>query len=329
MRALTKWVLLLVLAAAGWSFGQPPADRGDAGKRSLDELLATALRHSPDVQVAQAKVREAEAELRRTRLTLLQKVIETNSAVEAQRAAVAHAEAVFQRLQKLAKQASVSMDEVQRAEAQLAAAKAQLAQAEATLNALTGTLPAGVGALAGGGEGVGGAVLGLGVMQQPAPVAGGNPAGIPGLGGAPNFPGVGMPGMMGGMGMGTVEPPRVPQGPIADKLRAALDSPVKVTPVKDKPLAEVLGQFRAAAKGVPFLLHLGDKAKEPVSLSLEGDIPLGAVFQGLEDVVPGLKVFVREYGLLITEEGSGSVAFANGIPLVEFWRLKQEKAGAR
>jgi hypothetical protein len=77
------------------------------------------------------------------------------------------------------------------------------------------------------------------------------------------------------------------------------------------------------------LLHLGDKAKEPVSLSLEGEVPLGASFQALEDVVPGLKCYVREYGILITEEGAS--AETDAIALIDFWRLgsNKEQPGGR
>jgi hypothetical protein len=119
----------------------------------------------------------------------------------------------------------------------------------------------------------------------------------------------------------------MPRGATADKLRAALDSRVKFEQVKDKPLAEVLRAFRGSAKGVPFLLHLGDKANEPISLSLEGDVPLGAAFQALEDVVPGLRCYVREYGILITTEDS-AVGVPDGVGLVEFWRPKNATGAA-
>lgn len=309
MRALTKWVLLLLVGVTGWAFGQH-ADKPD-GKQSLEELLATALRNSPDVQVADAKVRGAQAELRRTRMTVLQRVIEGRAAVEAQQAAVVHAEVNLRRMQKLAQAANVPTDEVQRAEVQLAAARALLAQAEASLNALTGTLPPGIGAMTGEGAGVA-AVTGPAV--QPAPAGGvmpGMPAGALGFGG-------------GGLGMGGEAPLQEPRGPIADKLRAALDRPVKLAPAKEKPLVEVLQPFRAAAKDVPFLIHLGEKAQEPISLSLEGEVPLGAAFQALEDVAPALRCYVREYGIIVTEDGAPPIS--DGMPIVTFWRLKDKAA---
>src|SRR5688572_25663246 len=131
MRA-TKYVLLGVVLVTGWSFGQPPAEKPKAEKAEgsssrLEELLATALRHSPDVQVAEAKVREAEAELRRTRLTLLQKVIEAHLAVEAQKTDAAAAEAKFRRMAQMRGSGVLSTEEYSAAESLFAAAKARLA----------------------------------------------------------------------------------------------------------------------------------------------------------------------------------------------------------
>src|SRR5215475_10245330 len=76
MCVLTKSALLALVLVTGWSFGrQPAADKAKSenpggATPTLEDLLNTALRNNPDVQVAEAKVREAEAELRRTRLNL-------------------------------------------------------------------------------------------------------------------------------------------------------------------------------------------------------------------------------------------------------------------
>src|ERR671933_587452 len=101
---VTKYVAVALVLVTGWSFGRQPTEKAKpegkpegGSQHSLDDLLAKALRHSPDVQVAEAKVREAEAELRRTRLTLLQKVIEAHAAVESQKSKLAQAEATFAR----------------------------------------------------------------------------------------------------------------------------------------------------------------------------------------------------------------------------------------
>src|SRR5437660_11022803 len=44
-------------------------------KLSLEETSAQALQQTPDIRVAEAKIREAEAELTRTRLQVMQKTI--------------------------------------------------------------------------------------------------------------------------------------------------------------------------------------------------------------------------------------------------------------
>src|SRR6476661_6212674 len=63
-----------------------PAGGGDEkpgpGKDSLEQLLTEALRNSPEIQLAEAKMREAEAELRKTRMQILQRVIEQQTTVE-------------------------------------------------------------------------------------------------------------------------------------------------------------------------------------------------------------------------------------------------------
>jgi hypothetical protein len=347
MRGSIRWVLLSLIVVTGWSFGQPAAekpsaDKAGGGKQSLDDLLAAALRHSPDVQVADAKVRAAQAELRRVRLTLLQKVIEANAAVDANRTAVMHAEEMFRRIAMLVKTGNISAEEHQRAEAQLAAAKATLAQAETTLNALTGNLPGAAGTLAR--DGVSGVTFGGAAPALSGSISGMPPGGISGInsaiggisGNLGGISGAGISGIGGGLGglqgsiggnlggfgggFGGGPPPvRVPSVPMADKLRKALDATVKVGGIKDKPLAEFVTSFRPAASGVPFLLQLGDKANVPVSLSLDGDVQLGAVFQALEDVVPGLKCYVREYGILVTMDDN---PIQDAMPLIEFWQRR-------
>ena len=68
---------------------------------SLEEMLTQATRDNPDVRVAEAKVREAEAELNRARLVVMQKVIELHSSLESQKAQVLTAEAQFKRIEPI------------------------------------------------------------------------------------------------------------------------------------------------------------------------------------------------------------------------------------
>src|SRR5262245_44326019 len=85
---MAKFAQLSLLATLGWPLladAQPPADKPPAkaesaapkkaeGTPSLEEMLAAALKNNPDIRVAEAKVREAEAELKRIQLQVSQKV---------------------------------------------------------------------------------------------------------------------------------------------------------------------------------------------------------------------------------------------------------------
>src|SRR5690348_16019153 len=53
-------------------------------KSKLEEMLAEALKNNPDIRVAVAKVAEADAELNRTRLQVMQKVVMLHHAIETQ-----------------------------------------------------------------------------------------------------------------------------------------------------------------------------------------------------------------------------------------------------
>src|SRR5262245_5876680 len=107
MQAIKLLVIAIVLAAVGALWGQPPAtpkpvavadEKPAPAKDSLELLLIEALKNSPEIQLAEAKLREAEALLRQTRLSIMQKVIEQQSAVETQKSKASLVEANFQRL---------------------------------------------------------------------------------------------------------------------------------------------------------------------------------------------------------------------------------------
>jgi hypothetical protein len=370
MRMSTKWVLLFLIVVTGWSFGQPPppavvkaketdGKSGEAGKRadvadkSLEALMAQALRNNPDVLAAESKVREAEAELRRTKLVLALKITEQQIAVENQRRIAASWQAEFEMYQNLVKHGAGSESDMRQAEQKMLLAKAQFASAEAALNTTAGILPKGIAALAGGsgpagpiptGDGINGGMhpwpsggfSGLGGIGGISGITGNGGSitgGITGIGGGITGNGGGISGNLGMIGgnpgaLGGPVPPdappvRVPSAPMADKVRRVLDVTIRVKPVKDKPLADVVKSFVPADGGVSLCVQLGDKEKVPVSLSLEGDVQLGAVFQALEDVVPGLKCYVREYGIMVTTDEN---PMEGAMPLVDFW---QRKPGAR
>src|SRR5439155_26103538 len=56
--------------------------------KTLDEMLAVAMKENPDIRVAEAKVRQAEEEVRRARLSVSQKIVATYYGIEEKRAEV-------------------------------------------------------------------------------------------------------------------------------------------------------------------------------------------------------------------------------------------------
>src|SRR5262249_45592845 len=80
--------------------GQPAAP-------SPEEMLTKALKDNPDIRVAEAKLREADAELNRVRLQVTQKVIAFHRSLEAQKGLVELAEKDFKRVQNLFEQGRV------------------------------------------------------------------------------------------------------------------------------------------------------------------------------------------------------------------------------
>jgi hypothetical protein len=109
-----------------------------AAEPSLEEMLKKALKDNPDIRVAEAKVREADAELNRTRLQVTQKVLAFHHSRESQKAIIKVAEDDLQRIQKLEASRAVSQEEVKQAQQRLSVAKAKLAEIEAEMPYLLG-----------------------------------------------------------------------------------------------------------------------------------------------------------------------------------------------
>jgi hypothetical protein len=105
---------------------------------TLEEMLALALKNNPDLRVAEAKLREAEAEWNRTRLGVVQKVIAFRAGLEAARKTAADAEQRLKRLQQLQARGAVATEVVDEAAQALAQAKAQVAKLEADAPYLLG-----------------------------------------------------------------------------------------------------------------------------------------------------------------------------------------------
>jgi hypothetical protein len=304
-------VLSALLAVAGGAFGQPPPAGGKSGKTgaapskpaapavpALEEMLARALKDNPDIRVAETKVHETEAELNRVRLQVIQKAITFHTAWQAAQANVTLAQSQMNRINELMGRNAVSQEERQLAEHALLKAKSELAKLEAEVPYLLGQLPN----QTAHDKAIDGAVRWLRLHQK---------------GDAMSR----TEGQLTRWGLealavaGAAPPAAIPR-PMAEKIRKALDTPIKAD-YRNVPAGDILKHFKEKAPGVPFLVNIGTTEGTPVTLKLDEPVPLGAAMQALGDTLPGLSFAVREYGILVT---LNRALPAGAVPLHDFWK---------
>ena len=288
--------LVAIALTLGTALGDPPGKEAQYVEvkgvplkpgvgAQLEELLAKAIANSPEVQIAEAKLREAEAEVRRSRMGLMQRIIDLQSTIEIQKQQVVFAESAAGTATQQRKANAISDSDFKNALKQLAEAKAILARAEAQLG-----------------------------MLCSAPAEWRVVQGFP-LGG----------GAGGGAGHQDADPDarpvRVPHQAMAERIRKALDTPVKSGDFKEAALADVLGYYRELSKDVPIVIALGGRTGDPISLTLNKELPLGSHLQALQDLAPGLQFSVRDYGILATCDTQPDDA----ISLLDFWQGKAKR----
>jgi hypothetical protein len=296
--AVNTTALVLLLTGAALAWGQPrsepagaPAGKEKApAKSKLEEMLAQALKDNPDIRVATAKLGEAEAELNRVRLQVMQKVVTLYHTTEMARADVATAERTLVRMRQLGK--AVSHEELDAAEAALAAAKAKLAAVEAEVPYVIGKQPQVAAADSATLRGL----HYLAALQAAGALEGrfDTPAGGGGTGPAA---------------------PRPVQGPIADRLRRALDAPVSLR-VTEGGVGDVLRLLREKEPALNIKFVPSPVAPQKLTFELK-DLPLGAALEYLEDSLPNYAIVVREYGLLLTPADRVP---PGAVSLHDFWK---------
>jgi hypothetical protein len=347
-RALSGLIGLSLLI--GFACGQPPAaDKKDAppkkepsAKSPLEDAIAKALKNNPDVRVAEAEVQLAQAKLAQSKLAVAQKVTAAHLAVERAKADTKVAEANFERTVAMRKKGFIASEEAEAAQQKLDAAKAAVAKAEADYNVALGVLPnqnVVAWELAGfttAFTAVDGTIYSL--------AADGNiRANL-----AANAIDLGTTRLMLDSIYSTIPPTPAP-GSVADKLKAALDKPVKLPAQNNVNLNELLGSLtKAAGLDVRVRVPPAEDPKitrDPIRLSVEaGEFSLGTWFQLVTDeyaqtaplhrIAPNdpfqrparYEVYVREYGLLVADPKN---APPGAWSVNEFWKqVKAEKEKA-
>jgi hypothetical protein len=311
----------LVAGQSGSGLGQKKDKAAPSpGKSALEKALEQALANNPDVKVAQAKASEAEAQLSRTRLQVLQKVVAAYRDVENGKVSVEAAEVQLKQLkaQRTVIRSGVTDSELRQAEVQLASAKTTLDKAQADLDFLMGKAPASLktsGSLSS-------AILG----QRLHPLSTmGNLQGLTAVY-DPNFFQVYPNSFRSSLLLSSHDPLALltsqvpPRGPATDRIRKVLDQKVNLK-FSDTPARDVLKMLQKVASDLHIQAVTRDDGwSEKMTANLV-DVSFAAALQLLEDTLPGHRVVVREYGLLIVPEAKVP---PNAVRLNEFLKSKTE-----
>jgi hypothetical protein len=335
-------VLVLAIGLAG---GQPPATVTNPGapppakpdakagakppsQTSLEDAIATAMRSNPDIRVAEAEVQMAQAKLNQVRVQTAQKVAAAHANLATARQAAGYIAEQLQLLQRVQAQGGVPRSEVLQLQSTLARFQSDAAKYEAEYNSALGTMP---------GQPPANAATAwekatLFSLEADGPIRIWNVK-----------PGTRWSDLTFEL---IAQQPKPPAGSVSDKLREALDKPVKLGDQTNTNLATMLGSLLKAA-GLEIRLRL-PPAEDPTTteaiLRLDvpgGEYPLGTWFQLVTDEyalkatalprfprtpeVTRFEIYVREYGLLVADPKS--TAPPGAITVQDFWRqVKAEKA---
>jgi hypothetical protein len=286
-------LLFLTSTALGQQSSKyPPAKKPAPG--SLEDLLSQALKNNPDIHVAEAKLREAEAELNRTRVLVAGKIVALQASIRAAEKARDEAEARFVASMKIREKVGIrdgSDEEIRGLKLAWERSKYEVLKLQAEMPALIGKLPDGVKK-----EQVGGFDLhsleqyavhirwAQKLMAEEAALA------------------------------------KSPKGTLADKIRKALDKPIDAN-YKDKSLTDVLKEIQKHFDGIPVRVTQGAIPQGKMDLDL-GKVTLGAAIQAFNDLAPESRFVVREYGILFTHK---DFLPPNAVLLHDFWKSEMGK----
>jgi hypothetical protein len=286
-----------------------PEKKAETPPNPLDDLIAQALRNNPDILVAEAKVREAEAELQRTRVATAQKVASLQAAIVIAGKVRDEAEQRYRTLHELYTRAkgTTSVEDMRAAKLAWERAIYEYVKLEGEMPALLGKMPGKLG-------------------QQKAEVDAGSRDDLA-ASLALRWLAVQRGVQLGErvdtaarlLVAGRLEEIKAgPEGSIADRMRKALDKTIDIK-IENKSLKDVLDQIAEQAdKGISFRLAplRGDGPHAKVSLQFS-KTPVGAVLQALSDDLPDTAFVVRDYGILVCDEKNLP---PDAVLLHRFWR---------
>lgn len=260
-----------------------PSDAGLANQpipNTLDKMLALALRSNPEVLLAEATLRQAQAELNAARLKVTQEVVMAFHQQRTQEGVLEASERQLQNAIALVKTGQTQSSTVTSAQVEVLKARASIDQLNAQLRYLLGL----------GGD----ASLGSLPARGGADMAAGTPDG--GSGGQPPLP--------------QPASPRRPDPNAAMEEKLAAKVSLSVT---QETLADTLALLTATTE-VPFVQGVG-LVDALVAIQLQ-DMPLEQVLLALTDQLAEeeLVFVIRDYGILVTRSERAYGLYAPTIP---------------
>jgi hypothetical protein len=265
-------------------------------------IVAAALANDPDVLVARAKVQLAEAELAKARQGVVLKVMTLNATIEEQMQAVKSAQDRYTWAERMMKTGNIPQGQLLDERAKLEAARAALAKAQTELKLLTG-----------------GKEVGMEVKPGHAPdhpTAAGIAWLLNAQAGDDSRHAVAQALIAGMEGYRSAH---TPKGPVPDRIRAALDKPVKLGTKKEVVAIEKAMEVFKKDAGLDVAVTLRYQVNfVPIETNGE-ELPVGAWLQMFADANSDYAISVREYGLLVTLRKESP---PDAPSLTEFWKQK-------
>jgi hypothetical protein len=322
-----KWVAVLVLMGAGTCLVAQEPDPKPQEPSQLDKDLAAALSNNPDIQVAEAQLQEAQAELNRVRLGVMQKVAALRIDIDAQKRLLEATEEDYARTRALIESGVVPQGEVQASAVALEKARADLARLEAELSAMKGEVHGVQQDAANTQSAIDKGLFWLRHHQWGHPEGNlaawfqsGNMADCAACHTAvhPVDPHASNTAhTLLALGFATQAKPE--PGSMTDRILTALDTPIAMEGAEEALLQDFLELLRHHSD-IPFRTLIGSTGGQPISL-MEGELPLGAWLLVVEDSFPDVNIYIRPYGLLVTTSESPP---EGAVPLHAAWPKREQ-----
>ncbi len=300
----------------------PPSKR--ARDMSLEELLQNAVRNHGEILAAQARAREAEAEVYRIRQKLLSQIAVTKLEYEAALAVYNETEERAKSYEQLFRQKSISGEEFRAGQFAKLKAKVELVKAESNLGAVAGVVPPEAGNFLSSFGGVSNFSvpnpMGAGILLPQSPPVYFDQKGQITIGSNPTA------GPLGGMGtlakIVEASPARSKTDAISKKLIPVLDKEIKLE--IEGGISAVLDFLRPQFDPVE-LIEIGKHSDVESTLRSRNPMPMAAALQWIEDHYK-VQFVCREYGVVVIDEKSSLPPGA--LTVREVWnRHRAEKEG--